>query len=219
MQILFRTPEGEVERTARRLVLAMPPRLIEEHIFFSPALLEQVQRSLLARPTWMARQAKAVVVYGTAVDFRATAGSGNAFVHHERAVLSEVFDASSMDGGGAALGGFLALPPAERARLAKAWMAFFCGIEVRASHPFTEIPLRNSLYRFELERMHRGDLLSFWKGFHPRVKDSTKQSTVIAPPTRSNIETCPVSNSPISLRRQECPPFHKLAAPFNSKQT
>jgi monoamine oxidase len=116
VEIVFYTPHGEVTQTARRVVLAMSPRLIEEHIFFSPALPDQVQRALLARPTWMARQAKAVVVYANAVDFRASTGSGNAFVHHEQAVLGEVFDASSMDGNVAALGGFLALPPAERAR-------------------------------------------------------------------------------------------------------
>src|SRR5208283_6249171 len=81
-----------------------------------PALPDKVQRALMARPTWMARHAKAVVVYGDTPSFRERVGSGNAFVHHEQAVLSEVFDASGMDGEVAALGGFLALPPPERAR-------------------------------------------------------------------------------------------------------
>lgn len=116
VEMLFATRNGEIERTARCVVLAMPPRLIEEHIFFSPALPDKVQRALLARPTWMARNAKAVVVYGDTVAFRERVGSGNAFVHHEQAVLGEVFDAGSMGGDVAALGGFLALPPAERAR-------------------------------------------------------------------------------------------------------
>jgi monoamine oxidase len=120
VEMQFQTPHGEVVKTARRVILAIPPRLIEEHILFVPVLPEKVQRALLARPTWMAQQAKAVVVYGDAdgdaADFRSKVGSGNAFVHHEQAVLTEVYDASDMGGRRTALGGFLALPPSERAR-------------------------------------------------------------------------------------------------------
>ncbi len=132
VQILLRTPDGEVERHARRVVLAMPPRLIEEHILFSPALPDEVQSALLASTTWMARQAKAVVVYGDSRDFRSRVGSGDAFVHHEQAVLSEVFDAGSMDGRVAALGGFLALSPAERARFRE-------GMEMLVTSQFVQL--------------------------------------------------------------------------------
>jgi monoamine oxidase len=132
MEMLFATPAGEIERTARQVVLAMPPRLIEEHIFFSPSLPEKVQRALLARPTWMARQAKAVVVYSDASGFRERVGSGNAFVHHEQAVLSEVFDASSMGGDVAALGGFLALTPTDRARFRE-------GLEMLVTSQFVQL--------------------------------------------------------------------------------
>ncbi len=130
--MLFATPAGEIERTARQVVLAMPPRLIEEHIFFNPSLPDQVQRALLAQPTWMARQAKAVVVYSVASGFRARVGSGNAFVHHEQAVLGEVFDASSMDDDVAALGGFLALTLMDRVRFRE-------GLEMLVTSQFVQL--------------------------------------------------------------------------------
>ncbi len=110
----------------------MPPRLIEEHILFSPALPDEVQMALLASATWMARQAKAVVVYRNFENFRSRVGSGNALVHHEQAVLSEVFDACSMDEQVAALGGFLALPPAERARFRE-------GMEMLVTSQFVQL--------------------------------------------------------------------------------
>jgi monoamine oxidase len=126
------TPGGEVEMAARQVVFAIPPRLIEEHILFSPALPGELQTALLARPTWMAQQAKAVVVYGSRQDFSEHAGSGNAFVHHEQAVLGQVFDASSMDRTVAALGGFLALSPAQRVR-------FHEGLEMLVTSQFVQL--------------------------------------------------------------------------------
>lgn len=137
LEMVFSTGRGEIRRAARQVVLAMPPRLIEEHIRFTPALPDKVQRALLARPTWMAQQAKAVVVYGSdvygsAAGFRARVGSGNAFVHHEQAVLGEVFDASGMDRGTVALGGFLALPPRVRARFAE-------GLEMLITSQFVQL--------------------------------------------------------------------------------
>ena len=96
---------------ARQVVLALPPRLVQERLRFDPALPVAVQDALQAAPTWMAAQAKAVTTF--AQPFWRTAGhSGNAFVRHAQAVLGEVFDASEGEGG--ALGGFIALNPAQR---------------------------------------------------------------------------------------------------------
>jgi monoamine oxidase len=132
VELRFQTPEGELTQTAERVVLAMPPRLIEEHVLFRPSLSDQTQRALLARPTWMARQAKAVTVYADAAGFREKVGSGNAFIHHEHAVLGEVFDASSLAGDVAALGGFLALQPADRARFRE-------GMEMLVNSQFVQL--------------------------------------------------------------------------------
>jgi monoamine oxidase len=96
---------------ARQAVLALPPRLVGERLEFAPPLPVAVQDALAAAPTWMAAQAKAVTTFATPF-WRAAGHSGNAFVRHAQAVLGEVFDASEGEAG--ALGGFIALNPAQR---------------------------------------------------------------------------------------------------------
>jgi monoamine oxidase len=102
---------------ARQVVLALPPRLLREHIQFAPALPDTVLQALKNSPTWMAAQAKAVTTFDTPF-WRAAGQSGNAFVRHPQAVLAEVFDCcaseteSSPQAG--ALGGFIALNAAQR---------------------------------------------------------------------------------------------------------
>lgn len=96
---------------ARRVVLALPPRLAQERIAFDPPLSAALEQALQDTPTWMAAQAKAVAAFATPF-WRAAGQSGNAFVRHPQAVLGEVFDQSSEPGG--ALGGFVALNAAQR---------------------------------------------------------------------------------------------------------
>lgn len=113
VSLVFQHQGSEVAVRARHVVLALPPRLAAEHLRFSPALDALLMDALTATPTWMAAQAKALVTYG-APFWRAAGRSGNAFVDHVQVVLREVFDACDGDAGPAALGGFLALPPALR---------------------------------------------------------------------------------------------------------
>ena len=96
---------------ARQAVLALPPRLVGEQLEFDPPLPVAVQDALAATPTWMAAQAKVVTTFATPF-WREAGHSGNAFVRHPQAMLGEVFDASVGDAG--ALGGFIALNPAQR---------------------------------------------------------------------------------------------------------
>ena len=101
---------------ARRVVLAVPPRLLAEQVRFTPALDPEVVAAMRATPTWMATQAKALMTYPQAF-WREAGHSGNAFVRHEQAVLGEIFDAcggSDPSLGGAALGGFVAMSPEQR---------------------------------------------------------------------------------------------------------
>lgn len=98
---------------ARQVVLALPPRLVHEHLQFEPMLPAVVWEALDATPTWMAAQAKSVTTFAQAF-WRAAGHSGNAFVRHAQAVLGEVFDASTEGMVGGALGGFLALDAAQR---------------------------------------------------------------------------------------------------------
>lgn len=105
---------------ARRVVLALPPRVADATVDFQPGLPGPVVEALRATPTWMAAAAKAAVAFER--PFWRDAGlSGNACVVHPQAVLAEVFDAGPVPGpdpaqasAGAALGGFLALGLATR---------------------------------------------------------------------------------------------------------
>ncbi len=96
---------------ARRVVLAMPPRLVSQTVRFQPALSDAMVAALNAIPTWMAREGKSVARY--AKPFWLTEGkSGSAFVSHHQAVLREAWDAS--DERGAALAGFFFMGPSTR---------------------------------------------------------------------------------------------------------
>jgi monoamine oxidase len=107
------TGQETVVLSARNVVLAVPPRLVDERIAFEPPMEVALVDALRATPTWMAAQAKAVAGFEASF-WRDSALSGNAFVTHPQAVLAEVFDASAQAGSAAALGGFVALPAAAR---------------------------------------------------------------------------------------------------------
>ena len=115
-------PARELSVQARRVVLALPPRLVAE-LNFQPALSPALLAELTATPTWMASAAKAAWAFERPF-WREAGHSGNAWVTHPQAVLAEVFDASPPGAGdapdapdapaaagpqGGALAGFLAL--------------------------------------------------------------------------------------------------------------
>jgi monoamine oxidase len=108
--LAFRVEDHTAEVEARRVVLALPPRLVQEHVRFEPALDEAMQTAMLDAGTWMAAQAKVVISYDRPY-WRDAGQSGNAFVTHEQAVIGDIFDACDITSTKAALGGFLALSP------------------------------------------------------------------------------------------------------------
>jgi monoamine oxidase len=114
VELLFRSGDVTAVVRARQVVLAIPPRLLDERVRFEPALDEAMREAMRATPTWMAGQAKVVVGYASPF-WHAAGASGNAFVEHEQVVLGEIFDACSADGHHAALGGFFSLSPQFRA--------------------------------------------------------------------------------------------------------
>lgn len=116
VELHFAHGEVTVIVRARRVVLALPPRLLEERVRFEPALDEPTREAMRATPTWMADQAKVLVAYDRAF-WREAGQSGNAFVSHDHVALGEIFDACNADGDKAALGGFFALPPPFRASI------------------------------------------------------------------------------------------------------
>jgi monoamine oxidase len=111
--LTFRAGECLVEIAARRVILAIPPRLLEEQVTFKPALDDGTRHAMREAATWMAAQAKVVISY-TRPSWRAAGHSGNAFVSHDQAVLGEIFDACDSSATNAALGGFLAFSSEQR---------------------------------------------------------------------------------------------------------
>lgn len=107
--LLFQRGSEQFWIQARHVVLAIPPRLLAQHIHFSPALDPDLINGMSHTPTWMADQAKVVIGYETPF-WRAAGHSGNAFVTHDHVTLREIFDACDANGQHAALGGFFALP-------------------------------------------------------------------------------------------------------------
>lgn len=113
VRLQFRTAQGIEQILAKQVILALPPRLLAEHVHFSPALPAELISSMRHTHTWMADQAKAVTSYQQAF-WRKAGHSGNAFVDHQQTVLAEIFDACDGVDGPAALGGFVAMPPESR---------------------------------------------------------------------------------------------------------
>jgi len=113
VELQFRQGDALVTLEARRVVLAMPPRVVDEQVRFEPSLDDNLVEAMRETYTWMAGEAKGVVAYDRPI-WREAGYSGNAYVTHEQAVFGEVFDACDATGTRAALGGFLALPPSLR---------------------------------------------------------------------------------------------------------
>jgi len=88
---------------ARKLLLAIPPRLAQERIEFVPELPTEVARTWRATATWMAPHAKYLAVYDRPF-WREHGLSGEA--RSAMGVLGEIHDASTPDGEAALFGFF-----------------------------------------------------------------------------------------------------------------
>ena len=106
---LEQKPEAIYE--ARRVILALPPRLAASTILFSPELSPELTQAMLKTPTWMAGQAKFAALYDEPF-WRQKKLSGQAF--SQVGPMSEIHGGSSSNGGPYGLVGFLGLPAAAR---------------------------------------------------------------------------------------------------------
>jgi monoamine oxidase len=100
--------------TASKVVLSLPPRLVQEQILFEPNLSETELYSMQAIPTWMAGHAKIVAVFDKPY-WRENGMSGDAM--SRRGPMVEVHDASPKSGGPYALFGFVGFPIDVRLKL------------------------------------------------------------------------------------------------------
>ncbi len=113
VELHMRCGDAKIIVEARRVVLAMPPRIAEELVRFEPNLEPPLLEAMRETYTWMAAEAKAIIAYRRPL-WREAGFSGNAYVTHQQAVFHEIFDACDAAGARAALGGFLALSPSLR---------------------------------------------------------------------------------------------------------
>lgn len=97
---------------AGQVMLAVPPRVIEETVTFSPPLDAAERQALKNIPTWMAGQAKILAVYDEP-HWRNAGLSGDAM--SQSGPMVEIHDASPMEGGPYALFGFVGYQAAWRA--------------------------------------------------------------------------------------------------------
>ncbi len=91
----------------QHVLLALPPRLAEDRIQFSPPLPPDLSRQWRTTPTWMAAHAKYIAIYDDSAFWREQGLSGEA--RSACGPLVEIHDAS-MPGGSAALFGFFGVP-------------------------------------------------------------------------------------------------------------
>ncbi|HYD61665.1 MAG TPA: FAD-dependent oxidoreductase [Noviherbaspirillum sp.] len=105
-----------------RVLLAMPPRLVEDSIEFSPALPQALARQWRATATWMAPHAKYFAIYDTPF-WREQGMSGEA--RSASGPLAEIHDAS-VPGGSAALFGFFGVPARVRERVPEGELRSLC---------------------------------------------------------------------------------------------
>lgn len=112
-----RVTVGELEKPpratflARRVILALPPRLVASTILFTPELSGALTQAMLKTGTWMAGQAKFFALYER--PFWRDAGlSGQAF--SQCGPLGEIHDGSNCRGGPFGLHGFVGIPAVQR---------------------------------------------------------------------------------------------------------
>jgi monoamine oxidase len=99
-------PAGARQVKARKVVLAIPPRLVASQIEFEPALPAAVTEEMKSIPTWMAGHAKLFALYEQPF-WRAQGLSGDGI--SRRGPLMEIHDASPSNPGRGALFGFVGL--------------------------------------------------------------------------------------------------------------
>jgi len=114
--------EQVVTWQAQHVLLALPPRLVQESITFQPALPSNLAVQWQQTATWMAPHAKYVAVYDT--PFWQKQGLSGA-ARSAQGPMVEIHDASVTDGSGA-LFGFIGVPSEIRQNISEAQLKIHC---------------------------------------------------------------------------------------------
>lgn len=105
-----------------QVLLALPPRLVEQNIEFTPALPDDLAKQWHSTATWMAPHAKYIAIYDTPFwREQGLSGSANSTV----GPLTEIHDASTAHGH-AALFGFFGVAPEVRQSVSTEELKFHC---------------------------------------------------------------------------------------------
>jgi len=107
---------------AEHVLLALPPRLLENTIDFEPVLPAELARQWKATATWMAPHAKYIAIYDTPF-WREQGLSGEA--RSAGGPLGEIHDASML-GGSSALFGFIGVPASIRGQIPNETLRELC---------------------------------------------------------------------------------------------
>jgi monoamine oxidase len=158
---------------AEYVLLAMPPRLVQQHIVFQPALPPQLSAQWRDTATWMAPHAKYVAVYDSAF-WRNNGLSGQARSAHGPMV--EIHDASMPDGN-AALFGFIGVPATNRQQISDSMMRQYCRAQLaRLFGPEAANPVVEFLKDWAVDSLTATALDSTGGGEHPLAPPVTPDS-------------------------------------------
>jgi monoamine oxidase len=128
--------------STRHVIAALPPRLLEATVSFTPAIDEAVANRWRNTPTWMAGQAKFFALYDRPF-WRESGLSGTA--QSMVGPMAEIHDATTASGG-AALFGFVGVPANQRAKFGQDAIASACvGQLARIFGPKAGLPLKTLL--------------------------------------------------------------------------
>ncbi|TVP53983.1 MAG: FAD-binding protein [Halomonadaceae bacterium] len=111
--IAYGSDGGAAPSLASQVVIAIPPRLVQQHLQIQPPLPESLVQLHLQTPTWMAGHAKATVTY----DQPFWRQQGLAMAFSETGPLREIQDASPQDASRPALFGFFGWDARQRQQL------------------------------------------------------------------------------------------------------
>ncbi len=103
-----------VSYSADKIILALPPRITQESIEFTPPLTDEISKLWQGIPTWMASHCKIVFIYEQPF-WREQKLSGEVFSRH--GPLTEIYDASPADEKSFALTSFVGLNAHQRTQV------------------------------------------------------------------------------------------------------